>query len=318
MSSTYEVAVIGGGPAGLSAAMCAASEGLRTVLLAACIGGQAGSSSLIENYLGFPEGISGQALADRAFLQARKFGCEHRACTVEAIGRNNSGAFVITTQTGEVIRAATVIVATGARYNKLDPDTGTHTFEGRGTHYACTAEAIAGRNCKEVVVVGGGNSAGQAAMFMAENCEHVHLVVRRDNLRDTMSHYLISRVEQHPNITIHYSTVVHRAEGVDSLAKVTLRNTRTGIMERLSVTDLFVMIGAKPHSYFLNGLVELDERGFVKADLASKATSTPGLFAVGDIRSGSVKRVANAAGEGASCIPSVWAYLNQPQETENA
>jgi thioredoxin reductase (NADPH) len=314
MPEVYDVAVIGGGPAGLSAAMNAASEGLSVILLAAELGGQAGTSSLIENYLGFPEGISGPELTRRALEQAEKFGCSHKGCTVEAMGRSNEGIFVMATKGGDIIRARAVIAATGARYNRLPDETGVNEFEGHGVHHACTADTVAHRDCREVVVVGGGNSAGQAAVFMADRCEHVHLVVRRDSLRETMSDYLIQRVTDHPNITIHTRTIVFRAEGDEELTHVLLQNLETHVIERIAVTDLFVMIGAQPHSHFLNGLAELDDKGFIKAG-ADKATSTPGLFAVGDIRSGSVKRVANATGEGASCIPAVWAFLNpQPQE----
>jgi thioredoxin reductase (NADPH) len=314
----YDVAVIGGGPAGLSAAMNAASEGLSTILLAADLGGQAGTSSLIENYLGFPKGISGPDLTNRALEQAQKFGCDQKSCTVEAAGRNNDGVFVLATEGGEIIRARAVIAATGARYNRLPEETGVNEFDGHGVHHACTADTVAHRDCKEVVVVGGGNSAGQAAVFMADRCEHVHLVVRRDSLAETMSHYLIERIEAHPNITVHPRTIVLRAEGDEELSHVLLQNLDSQVIERIAVTDLFVMIGALPHSQFLNGLAELDDKGFIKTG-PDKQTTTPGLFAVGDIRSGSVKRVANATGEGASCIPAVWAFLNpQPQENENA
>lgn len=318
MIDVYDVAVIGGGPAGLSAAMNAASEGLKTILLADTLGGQAGTSSLIENYLGFPDGISGPDLTKRALDQAKKFGCDQKSCTVEAMGRNNEGVFVMATKGGDIIRARSVIAATGASYNRLPDETGVNEFEGRGVHHACTADTVAHRTCKEVVVIGGGNSAGQAAVFMAGRCEHVHLVIRRDSLRDTMSDYLIKRIEEHPNITLHTRTVLLRAEGEDELTAVLLQNLDTQVIERLKITDLFVMIGAQPHSQFLNGLAELDDKGFIKAGI-DKATSTPGLFAVGDIRSGSVKRVANATGEGASCIPAVWQFLNpQPQEEANA
>jgi thioredoxin reductase (NADPH) len=315
MNAPYDVAVIGGGPAGLSAALNAAAEGLSTILLCAHRGGQAGTSSLIENYMGFPQGISGPDLTDLAFAQAEKFGCVTQACSVDAVGRNNDGLFVIATENGEVIRARSVIAATGARYNKLDPDTGAGDFEdGEGVHYSCTLDTIRGRDCEVVAVIGGGNSAGQSVVFMAEHCEHVHLLVRRDNLAETMSDYLIQRIEALPNVTVHYRTILHEVDGGDKLERIVVRNLDSGVMERIKVTDLFVMIGAQPHSQFLNGLAELDPKGFIKTD-AFKQTSTPGLFAVGDIRAGSVKRVANAAGEGASCVPAVWNFLNpQPQE----
>lgn len=315
---TYDVAVIGGGPAGLSAALNAASEGLSTALLCAVKGGQAGTSSLIENYMGFPDGISGPDLTDRASDQCEKFGVHVTPCTVEAMARTAERTFILVTKNGELVRARCVIIASGAQYNKLASDTGVSDFEGHGVHYACTAQVIAGRKLGPVAVVGGGNSAGQAAVFLADHAEHVHVIIRRDGLRETMSDYLIRRIESHPNITLHRRTIIAHAEGGEELERLLLLATDTHVTERLAVTDLFVMIGAAPNSGFLMGLCPLDDHGFVITS-EDKATDTPGLFAVGDVRSGSVKRVANAAGEGASCIPAVWGYLNpQPQPQEKA
>lgn len=311
----YDVAVIGGGPSGLSAAMSAASEGLKTALLCEQPGGQAGTSSLIENYLGFPDGVSGPDLTERARDQAVKFGTDIIATTVEALARNGRGEFVITTEDGQVHRSRAVVVATGARYNRLPRSTHVHRFEGKGVHYACTAQTIADRPCKEVVVVGGGNSAGQAAMFLAPRCELVHLVVRRDNLEDSMSDYLIRRINAHPKIQIHYETEIHRVQGEDQLGRVWLDRKGDDLPFEIDATDLFVMIGAKPNTSFLGGSCALDDKGFVLTK-HDKTTDWPGLFAVGDVRAGSVKRVANAVGEGASCIPAVWSFLNPPVEPE--
>lgn len=309
MPDIYDVAVIGGGPSGLSAALNAASEGLTTALLTATLGGQAGTSSLIENYPGFPSGVSGPALTERVRKQAEKFGTTITTCSVESIGRNAEGNFVIATKGNAVIRARSVIVATGAAYNRLPKSANIEPFEGKGVHYACTANTVRNRPCGHVVVVGGGNSAGQAAMFLSDRCEHVHLVVRRDNLRETMSDYLVRRVEAHPNITVHYKTEILRANGESQIESVLLQRKPGGEAWLQPITDLFVMIGAKPNSAFLAGLCDLDDHGFVKTD-GEKQTNIPGLYAVGDVRAGSIKRVATAVGEGATCVPHVWGHLN--------
>jgi thioredoxin reductase (NADPH) len=267
--------------------------------------------------MGFPAGISGPDLTDLAAQQCEKFGVDIHSCTVEALARNAEGHYVLVTKAGEIVRARSAIVASGAQYNKLGPDTGVADFEGVGVHYACTANTVAGRKLGEVAVVGGGNSAGQAAVFLAERAPHVHVIIRRDDLKATMSDYLIRRIEAHPNITIHRNTVIAHAEGGDALERLLLLDRGTHVTERLAVTDLFVMIGARPNTAFLAGACPLDDHGFVLTK-GDKSTDTPGLFAVGDVRSGSVKRVANAAGEGASCVPAVWSYLNpQPQEKEH-
>jgi len=316
MSDLYDVAIIGGGPAGLSATLNAASEGLSTVMLCAVEGGQAGTSSLIENYLGFPSGISGPNLTDRAKKQALKFGADIKACSVEALSRNAEGNFVIATHGNEVIRARAVVVATGAAYNRLPKSANVEPFEDR-VHYACNARTMRGRECGTALVVGGGNSAGQAAMFLADRCGAVTLVARRA-LKETMSAYLLERLEAHPNVTICTDCEVRRLNGGPdgTLETAMIQNNVTGEAWLETVSDVFVMIGARPNATFLQDVCELDRHGFVKTD-GEKRTSTPGLFAVGDVRSGSVKRVSNAVGEGATCVPHVWAYLN-PLDGEEA
>lgn len=309
----YDVAVIGAGPSGLSATLSAASEGLRTILLGEKLGGQAGTSSLIENYLGFPAGISGPALTARAKRQAVKFGAHIQPCSVEQMFRLDDGTFILVTGRKEILRARCVVVATGARYNRLDPAAGFERFEGSGVHYACTSKEIRSCHCDEVAVVGGGNSAGQAAMYLSQNAKTVHILIRKADLLSTMSDYLLRRVEAAENIRVHPFTEITQIEGADHVNSVTWRSLKTGRSETLNISDVFVMIGAKPHTHFLRGLCELDSHGFVKTD-AAKKTDVPGLYAVGDVRSGSVKRVANAVGEGAAAMRPVWDYLNPAAE----
>jgi thioredoxin reductase (NADPH) len=311
MTDLYDVAVIGGGPSGLSTALNAASEGLTTILLVSDLGGQAGTSSNIETYLGFPEGISGPELTDLAATQARKFGTRISFCEVESVSRNADGHFVLVTKGNEIIRARSVVVATGARYNRLPATTGCHEFEGNGVHFACTASDIRRCRCEEVVVVGGGNSAGQAAMFLSDRAKHVHLVIRREDLRSSMSAYLIDRIEACSNVTPHPRTEVHRIGGDGKVEWVQLRSLDTGDIEQRPITDVFVMIGATPNTRFLTGMCSLDDKGFVVTD-DHKATTTPGLYAVGDVRAGSVKRVANAVGEGGSVVQWLWRFLFPP------
>lgn len=308
----YDVTIIGGGPAGLASATCAASEGLRTVLLAENLGGQAGTSSRIENFLGFPDGISGPALTDRAKRQALKFGAELRSCGCARVSRRIDGVFEVHCSDGQIIRSKTVIVASGAKYNRLDPATGFEPFEDRGVHYAATQQSIR-KNCQcdDVVVIGGGNSAGQAAMFLSTKANVVHLVVRRGSLRDTMSGYLIDRIEATPNILIHYEHEVEQIDGSDWVEQVTLSDRKSGEKRVLSATDVYVMIGASPNALFIDGLCSADTHGFLETDDRFQ-TKCPGLYAVGDVRAGSVKRVANAVGEGSTVIKWVWQTLNPP------
>ena len=317
----YDVAIVGAGPAGLAAAVYAASEGLSTIAIeGSAPGGQAGTSSRIENYIGFPTGISGQALAGRAQIQAQKFGAR-LAVSREVVALDcSSSPYVLTLDGGETVRACAIVIATGARYRRLAlPDY--ERLEGRGIYYAATpmeAQLSAGR---EVVVVGGGNSAGQAAVFLSRTCSHVHVLVRSDGLRATMSDYLVQRLERSANITVRPHTEVTAVEGGDYLSHVTYTDRRQGIVERRAVGGLFVMIGADPNTDWLRGCVPLDAAGFVLTGqpgdggtLASPfSTRLKGVFAVGDVRSGSVKRVASSVGEGSVVISAVHHVLTETE-----
>lgn len=314
----YDVAVVGAGPAGLAAAVYAASEGLDTIVVEGMApGGQAGTSSKIENYLGFPTGISGQALAGRAQIQAQKFGARL------AISRNAAGIdcaqtpYGLRLDDGQTIKACTVVVATGARYRKLDVPN-YQKFEGQGIHYAATAMEAQLCGGEEAIVIGGGNSAGQAAVFLSRTTAHVHILVRADGLAATMSDYLVQRIGQSPRITLHCRTQITALEGDERLRQVTWRCRDTGESRTHPIGNVFVMIGAEPNTDWLDGCLDLDGRGFVQtgkdADgmaLASPfATTRPGIFAVGDVRSGSVKRVASAVGEGSVVVQAIHQFLN--------
>jgi thioredoxin reductase (NADPH) len=316
-AKVHDVAVVGAGPAGLAAAVYAASEGLETVVIEGLApGGQAGTSSKIENYLGFPTGISGQALAARAWTQAQKFGAKL------AVSRRVTGLdcgerpYRVRLEDGRSVQARAVIVATGARYRKLDlPNY--DDFEGAGIHYAATA--LEAQLCKseEVAIVGGGNSAGQAAMFLSAHAGHVHILVRGEGLAATMSDYLVQRIDRSETITLHPYTEITRLEGEGSLSHVTWANRQTGEEERKAIRNLFVMIGAEPNTDWLHGCLALDDKGFVvtgrdeedRALPSPFATTRPGVFAVGDVRSGSVKRVASGVGEGAVVVAAVHQFL---------
>ena len=310
-----DVVVVGAGPAGLAAAVYAASEGLRTTVIEGIApGGQAGASSKIENYLGFPAGISGQGLASRAQLQALKFGVRfaisREVITIEQI----DGMHKLTLQGNIKICARTVVVASGAQYRKLDVKE-YPKYENCGLYYAATAtEAVPCRD-QEVVIVGGGNSAGQASLFLSGIAKHVHHVVRRPSFSDTMSQYLISRIESSRRITVYYEAEVAGFIGDPSLEKVTWADLKTGRHTTKDISTVFVMIGAEPNTGWLFGTVKLDNKGFILTGAASGvenspyATSMPGIFAVGDVRSNSVKRVASAVGEGSVVISYVHRYL---------
>jgi thioredoxin reductase (NADPH) len=326
-SKVRDLVVIGAGPAGLAAAVYGASEGLDVLVIeSSAPGGQAGSSSKIENYLGFPTGISGQALAGRALVQAQKFGAEVTVASGAARLRCEQRLYEIDLTDERVVRARAVVIATGAEYRRLALDN-LERFTGVGVYYAATP--VESRLCKdeEVIVVGGGNSAGQAAVFLAGGCRHVHVLVRSDGLADSMSRYLVRRIEESPNITLHTRTQVLTLEGGTRLERVTWRNGAGA--ETREIGHVFLMTGAVPNTRWLQGCVALDEKGFVRTgsdlhpeDLApvqwphARApylfeTSRPGIFAVGDVRCGSTKRVAAAVGEGSACVQLVHRVLHE-------
>jgi thioredoxin reductase (NADPH) len=315
--TVFDVAVVGAGPAGLASAVYAASEGLQTIVVESLApGGQAGTSSKIENYLGFPTGISGQALAGRAQVQAQKFGAR-LAVSREVTGIEcDDSPLRLRLEDGASIRARAVVIATGARYRKLDVQ-GFEAFEGQGIYYAATAmEADLCRN-SVVVVVGGGNSAGQAAVFLAGSVKHVHILVRGPGLAATMSDYLIQRIERSAHITLHPHCAITALEGDPALSGVAWRDQRSGAETRQPVAAIFAMIGAEPNTRWLGNCLALDAQGFVvtgtKAGAGADspyATSRPGIYAVGDVRSGSVKRVASGVGEGSVVVQAVHRFLH--------
>jgi thioredoxin reductase (NADPH) len=316
--TVFDVAVVGAGPAGLAAAVYAASEGLRTIVIEGMApGGQAGTSSRIENYLGFPTGISGQALAGRAQIQAQKFGAR-LAISRMVKGLDCGGTpFRLILDDDRAIAARAVVVATGARYRKLDlPDY--ERFEGQGIHYAATA--IEGRLCprEEVIVVGGGNSAGQAAMFLSRIAKRVHMLVRAEGLAATMSDYLVQRIAATETITLRPRSSISALHGATLLEEVTWSDGPTATSVTRPVRNVFVMIGAEPNTGWLGDCLVLDSKGFVVtgrdadgAPLAeSFACSRSGVYAVGDVRSASTKRVASAVGEGSVVVHTIHAYLS--------
>jgi thioredoxin reductase (NADPH) len=321
-----DLVVIGAGPAGLAAAVYGASEGLDVLVLESTApGGQAGSSSRIENYLGFPTGVSGQDLASGALLQAQKFGAELVVARTAVALECDRRPYRIGLGPGVGVAARTVVIATGAKYRKPDvPDL--ERFEGVGVYYGATpVEAILCRD-EDVVVVGGANSAGQAAIFLAEGGRRVTMLVRGPGLSDTMSRYLIRRIEETPSIEVRTQTQVVALDGEGSLERVTWKDA-AGRSTTAPIRHVFMMTGARPNTGWLADCVALDERGFVKAgpdlspsDLAASGwplrrppllfeTNRPGVFAVGDVRAGSVKRVAAAVGEGSVCIQLVHKVL---------
>jgi len=316
--AVFDVAVVGAGPAGLAAAVYAASEGLRTVVVEALApGGQAGTSSKIENYLGFPTGISGQALAGRAQIQAQKFGAR-LAIARAVVGIDcDGGPYRLQLEDDRSIAARSVIIATGARYRKLDV-LDAERYEGQGIHYAATAMEQQLCEGEEVVIVGGGNSAGQAAMYLSRTVEHVHILVRGAGLAATMSDYLVQRIASSPVITLHPFTEVSALGGDTTLREVTWTHRKTGASETRRVGNVFVMIGAEPNTEWLRGCLDLDQQGFIvtgsdasgRALQSTFATTAPGIFAVGDVRAGSVKRVASGVGEGSVVVQAVHRFLS--------
>ena len=322
-----DLIVIGAGPAGLAAAVYAASEGLNVLVLETnAPGGQAGSSSRIENYLGFPTGISGQALAGRALVQAQKFGAEVAIANSALKLRCQPKPYEIQLSAEQIVRGRAVVIASGIEYRKLTL-ANTDRFLGVGIYYAATF--IEAQLCKDedIVIVGGGNSAGQAAVFLSNSCRQVNLLVRGKGLSESMSRYLIRRIEDTPNITLRTSTEITALEGDTNLEHVTWHCSHDNQTTTSSIHHVFLMTGAVPNTHWLQGCVAVDDKGFVRTgadlngdDLASGSwpltrqpymfeTSVPRIFAVGDVRAGSVKRVAAAVGEGSTCIQLVHRVL---------
>jgi thioredoxin reductase (NADPH) len=325
-TKVHDMVVVGAGPAGLAAAVYGASEGLDVLVIeATAYGGQAGQSSRIENYLGFPTGISGAALAGRAFTQAQKFGAGLNVATevvrIDCLRR----PYAILLADGRWVLARSVVVASGARY-RAPECAELQRFVGLGVYYAATHMEAQLCDGKEAIVVGGGNSAGQAAVFLANTCRHVHMLVRGRGLADSMSRYLIRRIEENPAITLHTQTEIEEMEGGERLERVIWR-TKGSEPETRDIGHVFLMTGAAPNTGWLEGCVALDDKGFVRTGIDLGAgdltaadwplarppygleTTRPGVFAVGDVRSGSVKRVASAVGEGSSCVQFVHRVL---------
>jgi thioredoxin reductase (NADPH) len=325
---TYDLVVIGAGPAGLGASVYGASEGLSTLALESiALGGQAGTSSRIENYPGFPAGLSGFELAIRILVQADKFGAR-TAVPQEAVGlRREDGYYRIELSEGGEVGARSVIAATGARYRRLDVPQ-LERFEGVSVHYAATEAEAQRCEGEEVAVVGGGNSAGQAALFLAGRTRKVYLLIRGDDLGKSMSRYLVDRIMNAENVELLANTEVRELMGEDRLDGVVVEDNCSGARRTLDARALFVFIGAEANTGWLEGAVELDERGFVLTGRALDGsaldvvawqgfsrepflleTSLPGVFAAGDVRSDSIKRCASAVGEGAMAVKLVHQYL---------
>jgi len=328
-SEVRDLIIVGAGPSGLAAAVYAASEGLDVLIIeSAAPGGQAGSSSKIENYLGFPTGVSGQELAQRAITQAEKFGARmmvaHTVVGLDCVDR----PYKVVLENGRTLPARSVVIATGAQYNKPHiQDLG--KFEGQGVYYSATY--MESQLCEDegIIVVGGGNSAGQAAVFLAQSSGKVYMLVRSGRLSDTMSRYLVRRIEENPSIELHYETEIVALEGENHLERVTWRERKAGETSMHAIRHVFIMAGACPRTDWLQGCLALDSRGFILTgrDLNTSAappnwtvprppqmleTSLPGVFAVGDVRSGNVKRVASAVGEGSIAVHLVHRTLAEP------
>jgi thioredoxin reductase (NADPH) len=326
----YDVAVIGAGPAGLAAAVSAASEGLRTAVIEqTAVGGQAGTSSLIRNYPGFPRGVSGGKLAFQAFHQAWSFGATFIFMRPAMGLRRDGGWFVVSLADGSEIRTAGVVIATGVSYRRLEVP-GAEPLLARGVFYGAALSEGPGMTAREVYIVGGGNSAGQAAVHLAKFASHVTILVRGHALADSMSEYLVREIAASPIIDVVHETEVIACEGDDRLTALQLRDRESGATRRVPADGLFVFIGSEPRTDWLDGTLQRDKWGFVltgtdvpvdlretidgvRRPLAALETSVPGVFAIGDVRRGSVKRVASAVGEGAVVIPLVHQFLDERQ-----
>ena len=324
-----DAVIVGAGPSGLAAAVYAASEGLDVLVVESnAPGGQAGSSSKIENYLGFPLGISGQELAARAYAQAQKFGAQLIIAKGAKQLECERKPYAIALEEGASVPARTIIIATGAEYRKLSIDN-LYRFEGTGVYYGATAMEAQLCGGEDVIVVGGGNAAGQAAVFLAQTAKRVYMLVRSNSLADSMSRYLIRRIEDNPRIDLRSNAEVITLKGGNHLECVSWRDNVSGEVETRDIRHLFVMAGAMPNTRWLKGCVALDPHGFIKTgpDLSHEdlvaahwplaraphllETSLPGVFAIGDVRGGSLKRVASAVGEGSIAVAFVHRVLHE-------
>ncbi len=321
----FDLVIVGCGPAGLAAAVYASSEGINTLVVDSVgPGGQAGSSSRIENFIGFPSGLSGSELANRGYLQALKFGAQFIApITVKSVETVDSGEHHLHLCTGQVARARSVLVASGVHYRQLDLP-GCRALEGAGVYYAATS--VEARVCQEAtaVVVGGGNSAGQAAMYLADSANQVKILIRGDDLSKSMSAYLCERVDKHPKIEVMKNTEVAEITGDDSLDSIRVKNNKSGDEATIDCAALFLFIGAKPHTDWLPDSIALDEKGFVLAGAAiggedqwpldrapcEVETSVPGIMVAGDVRAGTTKRCGFAVGDGSLAVACVHRYLD--------
>jgi thioredoxin reductase (NADPH) len=328
-----DVVVIGAGPAGLAAAVYAASEGLKTLVVEkSAPGGQAGSSSKIENYLGFPTGLSGQELANRSIAQAQKFGAQLMVAQSVVHIDYSRQPYKVVLESGLKFNARSVVISTGAQYARLPIEDG-DAFTGRGIYYNATYMEAQLCDSEEIAVVGGGNSAGQAAVFLAQTSSKVNLLVRSGKLSESMSHYLVARIEAHPKIDVHYWTQIVAVGGAGHLENIEWKDDSSGERVNKPIRHVFVMAGASPCTQWLEDCFVLDKKGFIVTgpDLSCYAdfqwplsrsplfleTSVPGIFAVGDTRAGSVKRVASAVGEGAMAVHLVHRYLDETYSQHN-